>query len=82
MQVNAGIRSFPNTPTHHSPRRMLSLLTRLTKRKSSLTSEQLQSPIGPFKGYSIPLRIGLSPILRAGIGMTDGELLTPRSGVA
>lgn len=39
-----------------------------------LTVEQLQSPIAPFTGYTIPLRIGLSPILRAGIGMTEGQL--------
>ncbi|ORY34889.1 uracil phosphoribosyltransferase-domain-containing protein [Naematelia encephala] len=34
----------------------------------------LQSPISEFTGYTIPLRIGLSPILRAGIGMTDAAL--------
>lgn len=34
---------------------------------------QLRSPIAPFTGQTIPLRIGLSPILRAGIGLTDGE---------
>ncbi|KAK4685992.1 uracil phosphoribosyltransferase, partial [Tremellales sp. Uapishka_1] len=34
----------------------------------------LQSPIAPFTGHAIPLRIGLSPILRAGIGMTDAAL--------
>ncbi|WWD20200.1 uracil phosphoribosyltransferase [Kwoniella shandongensis] len=34
----------------------------------------LQSPIAPFTGTTIPLRIGLSPILRAGIGLTDAAL--------
>lgn len=34
----------------------------------------LQSPISSFTGYTVPLRIGLSPILRAGIGMTDAAL--------
>ena len=34
---------------------------------------QLQSPIAAFDGYTVPLRIGLSPILRAGIGLTEGE---------
>lgn len=34
---------------------------------------QLRSPIAPFTGQTIPLRIGLSPILRAGIGLTDGK---------
>jgi uracil phosphoribosyltransferase len=38
---------------------------------------QLQSPIASFTGYTIPLRIGLSPILRAGISMTDGMLIRP-----
>lgn len=33
---------------------------------------QLRSPIAPFTGQTIPLRIGLSPILRAGIALTDG----------
>ena len=40
-----------------------------------LMVEQLQSPIAQFTGYTVPLRIGLSPILRAGIGMTDGTSL-------
>ncbi|WVQ79386.1 uracil phosphoribosyltransferase [Cryptococcus sp. DSM 104549] len=34
----------------------------------------LQSPIAAFTGHTIPLRIGLSPILRAGIGLTDAAL--------
>ncbi|KAL7424952.1 hypothetical protein Q5752_000639 [Cryptotrichosporon argae] len=34
----------------------------------------LQSPIAEFTGQAVPLRIGLSPILRAGIGMTDAAL--------
>jgi len=34
----------------------------------------LQSPIAPFTGYTVPLRVGFAPILRAGIGMTDGAL--------
>lgn len=34
----------------------------------------LRSPIAPFTGQTIPLRIGLSPILRAGIGLTDAAL--------
>jgi hypothetical protein len=33
----------------------------------------LHSPIAEFTGQTIAKRIGLSPILRAGIGMTDGE---------
>lgn len=32
---------------------------------------QLHSPIAPFVGQEIAHRIGISPILRAGIGMTD-----------
>ncbi|KGB77968.3 hypothetical protein CNBG_4055 [Cryptococcus deuterogattii R265] len=34
----------------------------------------LRSPIAPFTGQTIPLRIGLSPILRAGIALTDAAL--------
>lgn len=33
----------------------------------------MHSPIAEFTGQTIAKRIGLSPILRAGIGMTDGE---------
>lgn len=32
---------------------------------------QLESPIAPYTGKAVAPRIGLSPILRAGIGMTD-----------
>ncbi|WVQ96120.1 uracil phosphoribosyltransferase [Kwoniella sp. CBS 9459] len=35
---------------------------------------ELQSPVASFTGQTIPLRIGLSPILRAGIGLTDAAL--------
>ncbi|WVF68576.1 uracil phosphoribosyltransferase [Kwoniella sp. CBS 6097] len=34
----------------------------------------LQSPVASFTGQTILLRIGLSPILRAGIGLTDAAL--------
>nr|ODN91121.1 uracil phosphoribosyltransferase [Cryptococcus depauperatus CBS 7841]ODN95573.1 uracil phosphoribosyltransferase [Cryptococcus depauperatus CBS 7855] len=34
----------------------------------------LRSSIASFTGQTIPLRIGLSPILRAGFGMTDAAL--------
>ncbi|EIW71665.1 uracil phosphoribosyltransferase [Tremella mesenterica] len=34
----------------------------------------LQSPIAAFTGQAIPLRIGLSPILRAGTGFVDAAL--------
>jgi len=33
-----------------------------------------QTPVGPFIGKAIKPRIGLTPILRAGIGMTDALL--------
>ncbi|PFH52858.1 hypothetical protein AMATHDRAFT_73981 [Amanita thiersii Skay4041] len=36
---------------------------------------QGQTPIGPFTGTVIKPRIGLTPILRAGIGMTDALLV-------
>ncbi|OSC98661.1 UDP-N-acetylglucosamine 1-carboxyvinyltransferase [Trametes coccinea BRFM310] len=35
---------------------------------------QGQTPIGPFTGSSIKPKIGLTPILRAGMGMTDALL--------
>ncbi|EIW82441.1 armadillo beta-catenin plakoglobin [Coniophora puteana RWD-64-598 SS2] len=35
---------------------------------------QGQTPIGPFTGSVIKPRVGLAPILRAGIGMTDAFL--------
>ncbi|KAK4703016.1 uracil phosphoribosyltransferase, partial [Phenoliferia sp. Uapishka_3] len=42
----------------------------------------LQSPIAPFTGQAIAHRIGISPILRAGIGMTDSILdLFPTASV-
>jgi len=34
----------------------------------------LQSPIAPYTGVALEARIGISPILRAGIGMTDAFL--------
>ncbi|WWD04263.1 uracil phosphoribosyltransferase [Kwoniella europaea PYCC6329] len=34
----------------------------------------LQSPVAPFTGQTIPLRVGLSPILRAGLGLEDAAL--------
>jgi len=42
----------------------------------TLEEEQFQgqSPIGPFTGTNIKPRIGLTPILRAGIAMTDALL--------
>jgi len=33
-----------------------------------------QTPVGPFTGTTIKPRIGLTPILRAGLGMTDALL--------
>jgi len=33
-----------------------------------------QSPIGPFAGSTIKPKIGLTPVLRAGLGMTDALL--------
>ncbi|GAA5822085.1 hypothetical protein JCM3770_007012 [Rhodotorula araucariae] len=42
----------------------------------------LQSPIAPYTGKAIAPRIGISPILRAGIGMTDSLLdLFPEASV-
>ncbi|KAI9066404.1 UDP-N-acetylglucosamine 1-carboxyvinyltransferase [Trametes sanguinea] len=35
---------------------------------------QGQTPVGPFTGSSIKPKIGLTPILRAGMGMTDALL--------
>ncbi|KNZ47677.1 hypothetical protein VP01_622g3 [Puccinia sorghi] len=35
----------------------------------------LQSPVAPYTGVALEARIGISPILRAGIGMTDGKRL-------
>ncbi|KAK7061606.1 uracil phosphoribosyltransferase [Favolaschia claudopus] len=44
----------------------------------SLTSEEEtfidQSPVGPFTGTVVKPRIGLTPILRAGLGMTEAVL--------
>ncbi|TYJ57856.1 uracil phosphoribosyltransferase [Cryptococcus floricola] len=34
----------------------------------------LRSSVAPFTGKTIPLRIGLSPILRAGLGLCDAAL--------
>lgn len=36
--------------------------------------EGLRSPIAPYTGTALEARIGISPILRAGIGMTDAFL--------
>jgi uracil phosphoribosyltransferase len=33
-----------------------------------------QTPVGPFTGTSIKPKVGLTPILRAGLGMTDALL--------
>ncbi|KAI0347421.1 UDP-N-acetylglucosamine 1-carboxyvinyltransferase [Trametopsis cervina] len=41
-----------------------------------------QTPIGPFTGATIKPRIGLTPVLRAGLGMTDALLsLFPTASV-
>ena len=32
------------------------------------------SPVGPFTGSTIKPKIGLTPVLRAGLGMTDALL--------
>ena len=32
------------------------------------------SPVGPFVGSTIKPKIGLTPVLRAGLGMTDALL--------
>jgi uracil phosphoribosyltransferase len=48
-----------------------------------LTEErQLTSPVAPFDGQQLAHRIGISPILRAGIGMTSAVLhLFPAASV-
>jgi uracil phosphoribosyltransferase len=33
-----------------------------------------QTPVGPFTGTTIKPKVGLTPILRAGLGMTDALL--------
>merc|ERR1712093_498610 len=44
--------------------------------------EGLQSPLGPYQSYQLAQRIGLAPILRAGISMTDPMLsLFPSASV-
>jgi uracil phosphoribosyltransferase len=40
----------------------------------SLTSRPQQSPISAFMGSVVKPRVGLTPILRAGLGMTDALL--------
>jgi len=41
-----------------------------------------ETPIGPFEGFVIKPRIGLTPVLRAGLGMTDALLtLFPSAAV-
>lgn len=53
------------------------------QRSLSLTSQrtfalvQLQSPIAPFVGQEVAPRIGIAPILRAGIGMTERTSPSP-----
>lgn len=49
-------------------------LRRLLSSHHVARSHQLHSPVAPFTGKAIGTRIGLSPILRAGIGMTDAAL--------
>ena len=40
--------------------------------------EGLHSPIAPYTGWKLASRIGLAPILRAGIAMTERELSLSR----
>ncbi|KAG2152073.1 hypothetical protein BD769DRAFT_1402966 [Suillus cothurnatus] len=41
-----------------------------------------QTPVGPFTGTAIKPKVGLTPILRAGLGMTDALLsLFPTAAV-
>jgi uracil phosphoribosyltransferase len=40
----------------------------------SADANHQQTPVGPFTGTTVKPKIGLTPILRAGLGMTDALL--------
>jgi len=50
----------------------------LQNRNLSLTPVQgLETPLAGYTGWALGEKIGLAPILRAGIQMTDGKLSLP-----
>ncbi|TNY20559.1 Armadillo/beta-catenin/plakoglobin [Rhodotorula diobovata] len=82
-----GIEASRNLPVKDvpgvSPTALLYSVS-LANRPADLTvsTRQLKSPIAPFTGKAIAPRVGLTPILRAGIGMTDPMLdLFPEASV-
>lgn len=62
---------------------MSTILTLEASRALPLTSvPSLESPIATYTGHQIALRVGIAPILRAGIGMTNAVLdLFPEASV-
>ncbi|KAK4050862.1 hypothetical protein OIV83_003284 [Microbotryomycetes sp. JL201] len=79
------LRSSSTTPQQF--RQLVKELTTIIGLEASRTLEttqvvNMQSPIAPFTGHRISHRIGLSPILRAGIGMAEPMLdLFPTAAV-
>lgn len=63
-------------------RRLTFLLAEQATRDLPLQSRQIETPLEPMDGAEISGRIGLVPILRAGLGMTDALLdLVPTAEV-
>lgn len=59
----------------------------ITRRNLSLAPVTgLETPLAPYTGWALGEKVGLAPILRAGIQMTDGELhcylIYPRASLA
>ncbi|KAF7331896.1 putative uracil phosphoribosyltransferase [Mycena kentingensis (nom. inval.)] len=77
--ANAELSKLRRTDTSPAQfRQGVHLLTTILGLEASRTLEedtfQAQSPVAPFTGTVLKPRIGLTPILRAGMGMTDALL--------
>lgn len=57
-----------------SVRRLATLLAYEATKDLATTVAQVQTPVAMAQGYELPDRIGLVPILRAGLGMVDPVL--------
>lgn len=55
-------------------RRLTTLLTHEATRGLAVQSTQIETPLAPWNGFVFSQRIGLVPILRAGMGMVDTVL--------
>jgi uracil phosphoribosyltransferase len=64
--------STDSTKFRQLVRELAILLTYEATADLALDAKQVQTPLAPMQGYELKERIGLVPILRAGLGMVNG----------